>query len=120
MHNEAAMIGEICHPDGRRDAARTDMALEVPQDGIVASRHSQAHQQLLADSASGGMAKKPHELGDAGCTAGKRSGSQELLDKCFPRTSLVATSPAPHPQCQCHWRALDRKVLQLTEMPAVS
>jgi hypothetical protein len=97
------------------------MTLELSKNGIVAGWHRQTRQQSLASQTSGGMAEKLYELADATRSAGQRSGDGgKPLDKRLARTSLVAASPTSHPQLKGDWRALDRKILQLQDMPAVS
>ena len=44
-----------------------DMALQLPQDGVVADRHSQARQQPFADPAAGGMGEQSNEFANSLC-----------------------------------------------------
>ena len=66
-----------------------------------------------SQSAAGDVAEEPHELGDAASLVGRRSNSDQFLDKRLPRT---LTSPAPHLQRQSQRHILDREVLQSTNI----
>src|SRR5208282_49243 len=64
-----------------------DMALQLPQDGVVADRHSQARQQPFADPAAGGMAEQSNEFANSPCFPGGRQRDHQRFGECLSSTT---------------------------------
>ncbi len=64
-----------------------DMALQLPQDGVVADRHSQARQQPFADPAAGGMAEQSSEFANSPCSPGRRQRDRQRFGECLSSTA---------------------------------
>ena len=71
-----------------------DMALQLPQDGVVADSHSQARQQPFADPTAGGMGEQSNEFANSLCFPRGRQRDRQRFGECLSNTLLVATSPA--------------------------
>src|ERR1700733_9160006 len=96
------------------------VALQMPQDGIVAGRNGQAFHQSLRGSSTGRMAEQPYQFGDAMGPAGQpSSGRRQLLHTSLSPASTIAAAPAAKPELQDHGRTLNRQILQSPIMPAV-
>jgi hypothetical protein len=95
------------------------MALQLPQDGVVADRHSQARQQPFADPAARGMGEQSNEFADSLCFPRGRQRDRQRFGECLSSTLLVATSPAARTNLQRGRNPLNWKLLQPSHLPTV-
>jgi hypothetical protein len=96
-----------------------DMALQLPQDGVVTDRHCQARQQPFADTPAGGMGEQSNEFANSLCFPRGRQRNRQRFGECLSNTLLVATSPAARVNLQRRRNPLNWKLLQPSHLPTV-
>lgn len=100
---------DACYPNSLLGAESGDMALQLPQNGVVADRHAKTPHQALSRQAAGAVAKKLNEFSNTpGSTRVRRSNFGQLISKCSALTISVAASPSAYPKPHGHDHPLDR------------
>ncbi|WP_245433882.1 hypothetical protein [Methylocystis hirsuta] len=74
------------------------MALQLPQNAVVAYRHAQTFHQALSPQAANAMTKKVNELSNpAGSALVRKSNFGQLINTCLAFAIFNATSPSIYP-----------------------
>jgi hypothetical protein len=113
-------VVDACHPYSRLRTETGDLALQVPQDGVVADRHSETLHQPLSRPPARAVADKMNKFSDSlGPTSVRTNNLRQLIRKCTTLTLAVQTSPTARLHLHHHGGALRRQVLKVSEISAV-
>ena len=115
-----APVVDACHPYSRLRTETGDLALQVPQDGVVADWHSETLHQPLSRPAARAVANKVNKFSDSlGPTSVRTNNLRQLIRKRPTLTLSVQTSPTARLHLHHHGGALRRQVLKMTKVSAV-
>src|ERR1700677_1945140 len=113
-------VVDTCHPYSRLRTETGDLALQVPQDGVVADRHAETLHQPLSRPPARAVADKMNKFSDSlRPTSVRTNNLKQLIRKCPTLTLAVQTSPTARLHLHHHGGALRRQVLKVSEISAV-
>ena len=115
-----APVVDACHPYSRLRTETGDLALQMPEDGVVADRHAETLHQPLSRPPARAVADKMNKFSDSlGPTSVRTNNLRQLIRKCPTLTLAVPTSPTARLHLHHHGGALRRQVLKVSEISAV-
>ena len=121
--SETLAPAPVIDRDGARGRTITtfpSVTFELAQNCIVADWYRQAPQQSFACPATSSVAEQSHNFADATSLSCKGTGCRKSFNEGLSYALLVRASPSPQAQFGNDRGALDWKILQAPNVPAVS
>jgi len=95
-------------PDPERFFRRGRVAREIAQNSVITLRQAELAHQAFSGTPTRNISDRPREVSNTACFPGAACEDLIwLINKCFPLTQSVATSPSGHADLKLDGRALD-------------